>query len=222
MGDLAASGGYWISMNADRLYADPSTITGSIGIFGLIPNVTRSLDKIGVHTDGVGTTRFAGAFDITRPMDPAVGRVVQSVIDKGYADFTGKVAAARKKPVEEIDAIARGRVWSGAQAKERGLVDELGGFEAAVADAAARAKLGKPDKYRVRYIEKMASPFSQFMSGFAGSRIGSAWLKDSDFARALLAKAMPETDAQLRFVEQAANSRNGAPVKALVYCFCGL
>lgn len=222
MGDLAASGGYWISMNADRIYADPSTITGSIGIFGLIPNVTRTLDKVGVHTDGVGTTRFAGAFDITRPMDPAVGRVVQSVIDKGYADFTGKVAAARKKPVEEIDAIARGRVWSGAQAKERGLVDELGGFEAAVADAAARAKLGKPDKYRVRYIEKMASPFSQFMSGFAGSRIGSAWLKDSDFARALLAKAMPETDAQLRFVEQAANSRNGAPVKALVYCFCGL
>jgi protease-4 len=222
MGDLAASGGYWISMNADRIYADPSTITGSIGIFGLIPNVTRTLDKVGVHTDGVGTTRFAGAFDITRPMDPAVGRVVQSVIDKGYADFTGKVAAARKKPVEEIDAIARGRVWSGAQAKERGLVDELGGFEAAVADAAARAKLGKPDKYRVRYIEKMASPFSQFMSGFAGSRIGSAWLKDSDFARALLAKAMPETDAQLRFVEQAANSRGGAPVKALVYCFCGL
>ncbi|KAF1710816.1 signal peptide peptidase SppA [Pseudoxanthomonas sacheonensis] len=222
MGDLAASGGYWISMNADRIYADPSTITGSIGIFGLIPNVTRTLDKVGVHTDGVGTTRFAGAFDITRPMDPAVGRVVQSVIDKGYADFTGKVAAARKKPVEEIDAIARGRVWSGAQAKERGLVDELGGFEAAVADAAARAKLGKPDKYRVRYIEKMASPFSQFMSGFAGSRIGSAWLKDSDLARALLAKAMPETDAQLRFVEQAANSRNGAPVKALVYCFCGL
>jgi len=222
MGDLAASGGYWISMNADRIYADPSTITGSIGIFGLIPNVTRSLDKIGVHTDGVGTTRFAGAFDITRPMDPAVGRVVQSVIDKGYADFTGKVAAARKKPVEEIDAIARGRVWSGAQAKERGLVDELGGFEAAVADAAARAKLGKPDKYRVRYVEKMTSPFSQFMGGFAGSRIGSAWLKDSDFARALLAKAMPETDAQLRFVEQAANARGGAPVKGLVYCFCGL
>ncbi|MGH8026672.1 MAG: signal peptide peptidase SppA [Pseudoxanthomonas sp.] len=222
MGDLAASGGYWISMNADRIYADPSTITGSIGIFGLIPNVTRTLDKVGVHTDGVGTTRFAGAFDVTRPMDPAVGRVVQSVIDKGYADFTGKVAAARKKPVEEIDAIARGRVWSGAQAKERGLVDELGGFEAAVADAAARAKLGKPDKYRVRYIEKMASPFSQFMSGFAGSRLGAAWLKDSSFARGLLAKAMPETDAQLRFVEQAANARGGAPVKALVYCFCGL
>ena len=221
MGDLAASGGYWISMNADRIYADPSTITGSIGIFGMIPNVARSLDKIGVHTDGVGTTRFAGAFDITRPMDPAVGQVIQSVIDKGYADFTGKVAAARNKSVEDVDAVARGRVWSGAQAKERGLVDELGGFEAAVADAAARAKLGTADKFRVRYIEKAASPFSQFMSGFAGSRLGASLLKDSDVARVLLAKAMPETDAQLRFVEEAATTRNGAPVKALVYCFCG-
>ena len=222
MGDLAASGGYWISMNADRIYADPSTITGSIGIFGLIPNVTRTLDKIGVRTDGVSTTRFAGAFDITRPMDPAVGQVIQSVIDKGYADFTGKVAAARNKSVEDVDAVARGRVWSGAQAKERGLVDELGGFEAAVADAAARAKLGTADKFRVRYIEKAASPFSQFMSGFAGSRLGASLLKDSDVARVLLAKAMPETDAQLRFVEEAATTRNGAPVKALVYCFCGL
>src|SRR5690606_21746544 len=92
MGDLAASGGYWISMNADRIYADPSTITGSIGIFGLVPNFPRTLDKIGVHTDGVGTTRFAGAFDVTRPMDPEVGRVIQAVIDKGYADFIGKVA----------------------------------------------------------------------------------------------------------------------------------
>lgn len=222
MGDLAASGGYWISMNADRIYADPSTITGSIGIFGLIPNVTRTLDKIGVTTDGVGTTRFAGAFDITRPMDPAVGRVIQSVIDKGYSDFTGKVAAARKKPVEAVDEVARGRVWSGAQAKERGLVDELGGFDAAVADAAARAKLGKAGDYRVRYVEKMATPFAQFMSGFASSHMGAALLKDSDFARALLIKTMPETEAQLRFVQSAATDRSGAPVKTLVYCFCGL
>ncbi|MGH8089443.1 MAG: signal peptide peptidase SppA, partial [Stenotrophomonas sp.] len=165
MGDLAASGGYWISMNADRIYADPSTITGSIGIFGMIPNLSRSLDKIGVHTDGVGTTRFAGAFDITRPMDPAVGQVIQSVINKGYADFTGKVADARNKPVEAVDEVARGRVWSGAQAKERGLVDAFGGLKAAVADAAARAKLGGPDKVRVRYIEKAATPVAQCLSG---------------------------------------------------------
>ncbi|MGH8081456.1 MAG: signal peptide peptidase SppA, partial [Lysobacter sp.] len=85
MGDLAASGGYWISMNADKIYADPSTITGSIGIFGMIPTVPRALEKIGVHTDGVGTTRFAGSFDITRPLAPEVGQVIQTIINKGYA-----------------------------------------------------------------------------------------------------------------------------------------
>ncbi len=222
MGDLAASGGYWISMNADRIYADESTITGSIGIFGMIPNFARSLDKIGVHTDGVGTTRFAGAFDVTRPMDPAVGRVIQSVIDKGYADFTGKVAQARDKSVEAIDEVARGRVWSGAQAKERGLVDEFGGLKTAVADAASRAKLGEEGKYRVRYIEKAPTPFAQFMTGFAGSRVGAWMLSDSGMARMLLARTMPEMDAQLRFVEDAVKDRNGAPVKTLAYCFCGL
>ena len=221
MGDLAASGGYWISMDADRIYADPSTISGSIGIFGLVPNFARTLDKLGVHTDGVGTTRYAGAFDVTRPLDPQVGQMIQSVIDKGYADFTGRVAAARGKPVEQVDAIARGRVWSGAQAKERGLVDEFGGLQDAVADAARRVKLAE-GKYRVRYVEKVATPFSQFLGGFAGSRVGGALLKDSDFARVALARAMPETDAQLRFVENAVRERGGAPVKALAYCFCGL
>ena len=221
MGDLAASGGYWISMNADRIYADPSTITGSIGIFGMIPTVPRTLEKIGVHTDGVGTTRFAGAFDITRPLDPAVGQVIQSIINKGYADFTGKVADARKKPVEAVDEVARGRVWSGAQAKERGLVDELGGMQAATEYAAQLAKLGGADKYRVRYIEQNASPFAQFMGRMAGSRIGALWLKDSDVARAMLAQRLPEANTQLRFVEEALQDRRGTPVKALAYCFCG-
>jgi len=223
MGDLAASGGYWISMNADRIYADPSTITGSIGIFGMIPNLSRSLDKIGVHTDGVGTTRFAGAFDITRPMDPAVGQVIQSVINKGYADFTGKVADARNKPVEAVDEVARGRVWSGAQAKERGLVDDFGGLKDAIADAANRAKLGGADKVRVRYIEKAATPFAQFLSGFAGSHAGAWMLGETGMARMILARSMPEVDTQLRFVEDAARDpRGSAPVKALAYCFCGL
>lgn len=221
MGDLAASGGYWISMDADRIYADPSTITGSIGIFGMIPTVPRTLEKIGVHTDGVGTTRFAGAFDITRPLDPAVGQVIQSVINKGYADFTGKVAAARNKPVEAIDEVARGRVWSGAQARERGLVDELGGMQAALDDAAKRAKIAEGDGYRVRYIEQMASPFAQFMGRMAGTHMGALWLKDSDIARAMLAQRLPHTEAQLRFLESAMQDRSGAPVKAAAYCFCG-
>ncbi|UNK48493.1 signal peptide peptidase SppA [Lysobacter sp. S4-A87] len=221
MGDLAASGGYWISMDADRIYADASTITGSIGIFGLIPTIPRALDKIGVHSDGVGTTRFAGAFDITRPLQPEVGQVIQSVIDKGYRDFTGRVATARNKPVEQVDSIARGRVWSGEQAKERGLVDELGGLQQAIDFAATKAKLEK-DSYHVRYIEKAATPFERFFTGFIGSRAGGAWLRESDIARSLLAKASPQAAADLRFLEGAIQPTRGVPVKALAYCFCGL
>jgi protease-4 len=157
-------------------------------------------------------------------MDPAVGQVIQSVINKGYADFTGKVAAARNKPVDAVDEVARGRVWSGAQAKERGLVDEFGGLKTAVADAASRAKLGDAGKFRVRYIEKAATPFAQFLSGFAGSHAGAWMLGESGMARLMLARSMPELDTQLRFVEDAARDprNNAAPVKTLVYCFCGL
>jgi protease-4 len=221
MGDLAASGGYWISMNADRIYADPSTITGSIGIFGLIPTIPRTLEKIGVHTDGVGTTKFAGAFDITRPLDPQVGEVIQSVIDKGYRDFTGRVAQARGRSVDEIDAIARGRVWSGAQAKERGLVDQFGGLDDALADAASRAKLGKKGDYQVRYIEKTATPFERFFTKFAQNRVAGALLRDSSLAHALLARALPQSEQDLRFLDAALKPGRGAPVKALAYCFCG-
>lgn len=222
MGDLAASGGYWISMDADRIYADASTITGSIGIFGLIPTIPRALEKIGVRSDGVGTTRFAGAFDITRPLQPEVGQVIQSVIDKGYRDFTGRVASARNKPVEQVDEIARGRVWTGAQAKERGLVDELGGMQQAVEFAAAKAKLGKAGDYQLRYIEKPATPFERFFTGLVESRAGAAWAQHSDLARGLLAKASPQAAQDLRFFESAITPTRGVPVKALAYCFCGL
>lgn len=221
MGDLAASGGYWISMNADRIYADASTISGSIGIFGMLPTIPRALDKIGVHTDGVGTTAFAGAFDISRPMDPAVGQVIQSVIDKGYRDFIGKVAEARGQPVEAIDAVARGRVWSGAQAKERGLVDELGNLRAAISDAATRVELGEGE-YAVTYVEKVGTPFEQWFGGFASSRLGAFWLRDSGFARGLVAQALPHAQADLKLLEGAITPTAGVPVKALAYCFCAL
>src|SRR3546814_8072874 len=176
MGNVAASGGYWISMNADVIYADPSTITGSIGIFGLWLSTPDTLDKIGVHTGGVGTTRFAGAFDPTRPFDPAVGDIIQSVIDAGYAEFTGKVAAAREQSVEAIDRIARGRVWSGAQAKERGLVDELGGLRAALARAAELAKV-KDAKYRVSYFGAQLSPCETFMIDLGANSAARAVLR---------------------------------------------
>lgn len=219
MGDVAASGGYWISMNADRIYAEPSTITGSIGIFGLIPNFTRSLGKIGVHSDGVATTNLAGAFDPTRPLNPEAGKVIQAIIDKGYRDFTGKVAEARNKPVAEIDEVARGRVWSGAQAKERALVDEFGGLKTAIADAAQRAKL-EDGKFAVRYVEEPLSPFESFFAGFAQARIGSALLAESPLLRGLLGSAAPKMVEPLRYLEAQAQQPNSALVRSAAHCFC--
>ena len=214
-------------MNADRIYADPSTITGSIGIFGLIPTIPRTLDKIGVHTDGVGTTPLRRRVR----HHPAAGpgrsaQVIQSVIDKGYRDFTGKVAAgARAAASSEIDAIARGRVWSGAQAKERGLVDAVRRpARTRIADAAARAKLGKPGDYRVRYIEKTATPFEQLLHRLrAGSRVGRALAaRFGPRARRCWPRALPQVRRRPALPRQrAAAARRGAPVKALAYCFCG-
>ncbi|HXH01129.1 MAG TPA: S49 family peptidase, partial [Xanthomonadaceae bacterium] len=173
------------------------------------------------HTDGVGTTRLAGAFDLTRPLNPAVGQLIQAVIDKGYRDFTGKVAAARGRSQEQIDAVGRGRVWSGAQAQQRGLVDAFGGLDAALTDAARRAKLGKPDAWRVRYMEKAATPFERFFTGFAGSRLGTAWLRESPLLRGIAELAAPQMHTDLRLLHNALSNRRG-PVQALAYCFCGL
>lgn len=176
MGDVAASGGYWISMNANRIVAEPNTITGSIGIFGMYYTVPNTLAKLGVQSDGVGTGPMAGAFDITRPLDPKVGSVIQAIINKGYRDFVGGVAKARGKSFEAIDAIAQGRVWTGQQALDRGLVDQLGGLGDAVADAAGMAKLG--NDYPVRYEEAALGGFERFLIGLnqsASVRIMQSW-----------------------------------------------
>ena len=213
MGDVAASGGYWISMNGDQIFAEPTTITGSIGIFGLFLNIPNTLAKIGVHTDGVGTTSFAGAIDPRRPLDPKIGAVIQSIIDKGYQNFIGKVAAARKKKPEEIDAIARGRVWSGMQAKERGLVDQLGGLREAAAAAAQAANIG--DNYQLRYVEKEMSAWERFAVGLSNdamTRIGRAFLPDA--ARALLAQS--DVQSQLKLLRSLDNNKVGV----FAYCFC--
>ena len=167
MGDVAASGGYWISMASDEIWAQPNTITGSIGIFGLFVTIPDTLARIGINTDGVGTTPLAGAFDIRRPLSPQLEAVLASVIGRGYAQFIGNVAKARNKTPEEVDAIAQGRVWTGAQAKERGLVDKLGGLDDAIAAAAALAKLDKD--HPVRYIEQPLSPWQRLAITLGGS-----------------------------------------------------
>ena len=165
MGDVAASGGYWISMAGDKIYASPSTITGSIGIFGMLPTFQDSLAKLGVHSDGVGTTKLSDAFDLTRSMTPEMKQLFQLSIDHGYQQFITKVAKNRHMKVEDVDAIAQGRVWAGSDAKRLGLVDAYGDQDDAVQAAAKLADLG--NRYSVDYIEKQPSFLDRFIMNMA-------------------------------------------------------
>ena len=151
MGDVAASGGYWVSMASDEVMADPGTITGSIGVFALLPTADKALEKIGVHTAGTTTTWLAGAGDPRLPPNPRFTELLQTAINQIYSDFTLRAAQARKTTPDKIDAVAQGRVWTGAQAKERGLIDTLGGYREALKSAATRAKLA--DDARVVYVQ---------------------------------------------------------------------
>ena len=171
MGDVAASGGYWISTSADEVIADPATVTGSIGVFAILPTADKAMDKLGVHSGGVTTTWLRDGYNPLRPLDPKLRDVIQATIEHIYADFTGKVAAARKTTPQKIDEVAQGRVWTGEQAKERNLVDTLGSFEDAIRSAAKRAKLG--DNYRVTYVERELSGFDKLVHIF-DARIAAA------------------------------------------------
>lgn len=217
MANVAASGGYWISMNADKIYADESTITGSIGIFGLMIRIPKTLAKIGIHADGVSTTPWAGAFDMSRPIDENTAMVIQSVINHGYSQFIGKVSKARQQTYEQIDANARGRVWSGAQAKEKGLVDAMGGLRDAVQDAAKRAKL-KEGNYSIEYIEKPMSPFEEFISNLSGNTATSGFVRYLSPAISLLqqTKSGQQINKDLYWL----NSSAQKPINAVAHCLC--
>lgn len=152
MGSVAASGGYWISMAANEIWASPTTLTGSIGVGATIPTFQRLLDRFGVHVDGIGTTELAGAFDATRELDDGVKGLIGQMIRQTYGDFIGKVAEHRQRTVGEIDSVAHGRVWVGTDALERGLVDRLGTLPDAIASAAELAGL-ESGGYGVEYIE---------------------------------------------------------------------
>jgi len=162
MSSVAASGGYWISMAADRIFARETTITGSIGIFGMFPTIQRSLDSIGITSDGVGTTRWSGEFRIDREMSDDARHLFQSVIEHGYNEFINHVAAHRQLDVEEVDAIAQGQVWTGSDALAYGLIDEIGDLEDAVSAAADLAGLDEGD-YETRYLEPELSPTEQLI-----------------------------------------------------------
>lgn len=164
MGTYAASGGYWISAPADKIYASPTTITGSIGIFGFFMTFENTLSKLGIYTDGVGTTDIAG-FGITRELTPGMANIIQLNIERGYRDFVELVANNRNMTTAQVDAIAQGRVWSGSKALELGLVDALGDLDNAIEAAAQLANLESYDRL---LIEKEKSPRTLFLQSLLG------------------------------------------------------
>ena len=215
MSSVAASGGYWISMGADEIWASPTTITGSIGVGATFPTFSRSLDRVGIRVDGVGTTRLSGQGSPLRELGGDVSAIIQQSIEYIYADFIGKIAEFRDKSVEDVDIVARGRVWIASAAQEFGLVDELGSLDDAIASAAVLADLSEDD-YRVQYFTReltfaerialelihMTAPLTRILD--IGPRFPEAF------------QALLEVAAEpFRFVDYLNDPRD-----IYVYCFC--
>jgi protease IV len=169
MGNVAASGGYWAAMGADKVYAEPGTVTGSIGVFGVFPTFERTLQRYGVNADGVKTTPLSGQPDIIAGTTAETDRLFQAGVDDVYRRFTKLVAAQRKLPLPRVEELAQGRVWDGGSARQLGLVDAFGGLDEAVAEAAKRAKLDPDD---VRRIDMEPQP--GFLSWLVGGFLGQA------------------------------------------------
>ncbi|WP_332876870.1 signal peptide peptidase SppA [Massilia sp. S19_KUP03_FR1] len=219
MGGVAASGGYWISMASDEVIADPSTVTGSIGVFAILPTAEKVADKLGIHTVGTTTTWLADAYNPLRPLDPRFGQLIQSSINHVYSEFTTKAAAARKMPVAAIDAVGQGRVWTGAQAKERGLVDRLGSYTDALASAAARGKLGKD--YRVTYIERQGNPFERLLQSFGVSAATAINIQVKlGVLDGLPTGAATTVARDMAFLSNIADGKK--PFAAVTHCMCEL
>jgi protease-4 len=169
MGSVAASGGYWISSVADQIWAAPTTITGSIGIYSAFPTFEKSLDYIGVHSDGVGTTQLADAFNSARPLNPILADFMEQTIQHSYFQFIQKVSEGRNMTIQDVEKIAQGRVWAGKTALELGLIDAIGNLQDAVRSAGEMADLQDYDVVYVRQPltarEKMIKRLNRFLTG---------------------------------------------------------
>jgi protease IV len=217
MAGLAASGGYWISMAADELIADEATITGSIGVVGLLPTAEAAMNKLGVHSAGTRTTWLTNAYDVKQALDPRFARLIQVAIDGAYSDFTTLVAKARKSTPEKIDLIAQGRVWSGKDALALGLVDKLGSFDDAVASAGKLAKMsGQP---RLQYVEPQPGRLQRLLEGLGlgetslglGAAASQGWL-------GTVGLVAPGVADDLAWLADVAERRK--PFAANVHCLC--
>jgi protease-4 len=216
MSGYAASGGYYISAPADEIWASPATITGSIGIFAIIPTVDKTLGKIGVSVDGVGTTPLSGQLRIDRPLGDEARTLLQAGVSRGYEEFLSRVAAGRKKTRDEVNTIAQGRVWAGTDAQRLGLVDHLGSFDDAVKATARRANL-------TSYTTEILEPEVTWVEALAlqlksHAAIAMLPLVSGDRSLAQVAEIAQRLDPLTRQVAQL--SRFSVPNRLYAYCFC--
>lgn len=217
MGSVAASGGYVISMYADRVFASPSTITGSIGIFGMFPTYQRTLDAVGITTDGIGSTPWSGELRPDRAMSEQAKHLFQLAINDGYQDFIGSVADSRGMEVEAVDAIGQGQVWTGMDALNNGLIDELGGLDDAIAAAAELAEISDED-FGIKIIEQELSPTQQMLIDLIGTAASmgvdvSGWAGQSSVVDDIKDIVAEKTSTLLRFND---------PKGIYSHCFCDI
>jgi protease-4 len=232
MGNLAASGGYWISMASDVIIADSATISGSIGVFAMLPTGEGLMSKIGVNTGGYQTSWLAGAYDPRKALDPRMQSLVQLSIENIYADFIGKVSQSRKIDLAQVDDLAQGRIWTGAQAVEHKLIDKLGSFadavEAARALAAQLDGANSSDKVLpFKYVGPKTSPFERFAQKFMGQ---FGWLAGESMAipewRVMSGHAGPEAlllntlGQDLAWLQTVIEKKQ--PFGAAAHCLCNV
>jgi protease-4 len=219
MGELAASGGYYIAAGADEIIASASTITGSIGVFAVLPTLDRTLAKLGVQVDGVGTTALSGSMRVDRPLKPEIEAILQAGVDHSYAEFLQRVASGRHRSVAAIDEIAQGRVWAGSDAQRIGLVDTIGGYEDALHAAAKRAGLGKT--FDVRVFEPDLSFTDQLLVNLRGSTVKT--LRGLGYRDAGAAALATQLSPQLKPLQRELlrwQRLAATPGRTLAYCFC--
>ncbi|WP_312434336.1 signal peptide peptidase SppA [Janthinobacterium sp.] len=220
MGNVAASGGYWISTSSDEVIADAATITGSIGVFAILPTAEKVIDKLGIHTAGAPTTWLADAGNPLRPLDPRFAQVIQGSINHVYGDFIAIAAKARKTTPEKINEVAQGRVWTGLQAKDRNLVDRIGSYRDALASAAKRANLGAD--YRVTYLQQETSTVDRLIGMFGARAMASLGL--GEHVKLGLASTGLPPQAALGIASDlswlSSITREQKPFMALTHCLC--
>ena len=217
MGSVAASGGYWIAMSADKIFASPVTITGSIGVFAMFPTLQNSLAELGIYTDGSGTNQWSGSFRVDREMSSEVKRLVQSQVDYGYDEFINKVSKHRNIPKDTVRTVAEGQIWTGAEALDNGLIDALGGFNDALNEIEALTNLSETE-YGLIYLQQEISPTESLAISFLNTlhSLDITFLKSSSMS--------PAFDYLNSQIEQFMLPwmRFNDPKGLYAYCFCEL